>query len=103
MPRRTRAGQPPFCDAPQARSPLGDLTPAYLSADRGHATSPLVAASAARGTCAVILPRRQRRQPRAYDLVRYAQPQAVERLFSRLAPWPRATTSWLPILWPLFN
>ncbi|RZJ56679.1 MAG: IS5/IS1182 family transposase, partial [Hymenobacter sp.] len=71
---------------------LGDLAPAYLIADRGYDADPLVAALAARGTCAVIPPRRKRRQPRAYDPVRYAQRQPVERLFSRLKQFRRVAT-----------
>lgn len=71
-------------DAPQALPLLGNLAPAYLIAARGYDAGPLVAALAARGTCAAIPPRRKRRQPRAYDPVRYAQRQPVEGLFSRL-------------------
>lgn len=84
------AGQRP--DAPQALPLLGDLAPAYLLADRGYDADPLVAALAARGTCAVIPPRRKRRHPRSYDPVRYAQRQAVERLCSRLKQFRRVAT-----------
>jgi len=59
-------------DAPQALPLLTDLAPAYLIADRGYDADSLVTALAARGTVAVIPPRRKRRQPRAYDPVRYA-------------------------------
>lgn len=52
----------------------------------------MVAAWAARGSCAVIPPRRKRRQPRAYDPLRYAQRQPVERLFSRLKQFRRVAT-----------
>ena len=65
------AGQRP--DAPPALPLLDGLAPAYLIADRGYDADPLVAALAARGTCALIPPRRKRRTPRAYDAVRYAQ------------------------------
>ncbi|RZK21851.1 MAG: hypothetical protein EOO63_18675 [Hymenobacter sp.] len=70
---------------PQPRRPTGLaivrwLAPAYLIADRSYDSDPLVAALAARGTCAVILPRHKRRHPRAYA----AQRQPVERLFSWL-------------------
>jgi transposase len=51
-------------DAPQALPLLGDLAPAYLIANRGYDADPLAAALAARGTCAVISPRRKRRPPR---------------------------------------
>ena len=71
-------------DAPQALPLLDGLAPAHLIADRGYDSDPLVAALAARGTCAVIPPRRKRRHPRAYDAARYAQRHPVERLFSRL-------------------
>jgi transposase len=60
------------------------LAPAYVVADRGYDSDPLVAALAARGTCAVILPRRKRQHPRAYDVARYAQRHPVGQLFSRL-------------------
>ncbi|MDB5270735.1 MAG: transposase [Hymenobacter sp.] len=49
-------------DAPQALPLLDGLAPAYLIANRGYDSDPLVAA---RGTQAVILPRRKRRTPRA--------------------------------------
>ena len=57
---------------PQALSLFADLALAYLIADRGYDADPLVAALAACCTLAVIPPRRKRRQPRAYDPVRYA-------------------------------
>ena len=79
-------------DAPQALPLLDGLTPAYLIADRGYDSDPLVAALAARGTCAVIPPRRKRRHPRAYDAARYAQRHPVERLFSRLKQFRRVAT-----------
>ncbi len=71
---------------------LEGLAPAYVVADRGYDSDPLVAALAARGTQAVIPPRRNRRQPRAYDAARYAQRHAVERLFSRLKQFRRVAT-----------
>lgn len=71
-------------DAPQALPLLEGLAPAYVVAERGYDADPLVAVLAARGSCAVIPPRRKRRTPRAYDAVRYAQRHPVERLFSRL-------------------
>jgi len=77
-------------DAPQALP--ADSAPAYLIADRGYDTDPLVAALTARGTCAVIPPSRKRRYPRPYDPVRYAQRQPVERLFSRLKQFRRVAT-----------
>jgi transposase len=79
-------------DAPQALPLLAGLTPAYLIADRGYDSDPLVAALAARGTCAVIPPRRKRRHPRDYDVARYAQRHPVERLFSRLKQFRRVAT-----------
>lgn len=81
-------------DAPQASPLLEGLAPAYLIADRGDDSGPLVAALAARGTCAAIPPRRKRRHPRAYDAARYAQRQPVERLFSRLKQLRRVATSY---------
>ena len=87
---RLTAGQ---ChDAPQALPLLDGLAPGYLVADRGYDADPLVAALAARGTCAVIPPRRKRRHPRAYDAARYAQRHPVERLFSRLKQFRRVAT-----------
>ena len=44
-------------NAPQALPLLAGLAPAHLIADRGYDADPLVAALAARGTCAVIPPR----------------------------------------------
>ena len=79
-------------DAPQALPLLMGLSPAFVVADRGYDSDPFVAALAARGTCAVIPPRRKRRHPRAYDPVRYAQRHPVERLFSRLKQFRRVAT-----------
>jgi transposase len=79
-------------DAPQALPLLKELTPAYVVADRGYDSDPLVAMLAARGICAVIPPRRKRRTPRPYDAVRYAQRHPVERLFSRLKQFRRVAT-----------
>ena len=79
-------------DAPQALPLLEGLAPAYLIADRGYDSDPLVAELARRGTQAVIPPRRKRRQPRAYDEPRYAQRHPVERLFSRLKQFRRVAT-----------
>jgi transposase len=79
-------------DAPQALPLLGDRAPAYLIADRGYDSDPLVAALAARGTQAVIPPRRKRRHPRTYDAARYAQRHPIERLFSRLKQFRRVAT-----------
>ena len=79
-------------DAPQAVPLLEGLAPAYLIADRGYDSDPLVAALAARGTQAVIPPRRKRRHPRAYEPARYAQRHPVERLFSRLKQFRRVAT-----------
>jgi transposase len=63
---------------------LGDLATAYLIADRGYDSDSFVAALAARGTQAVIPPRRKRCHPRTYDAARYAQRHPVEHFFSRL-------------------
>lgn len=79
-------------DAPRALPLLYNLAPAYLLAGRGYNADPLVAALAARGTSVVILPRRERRQPRAYDPIRYAQRQAIKQLFSRLKLFRRVAT-----------
>lgn len=79
-------------DAPHALPLLQGLAPAYLIADRGYDSDPLVAALAARGTHAVIPPRRKRRHPRTYDAARYAQRHPVERLFSRLKQFRRLAT-----------
>jgi transposase len=79
-------------DAPQALPLLAGLAPAFVVADRGYDSDPLVAALAASGTCAVIPPRRKRRNPRAYDALRYAQRHPVERLFSRLKQFRRIAT-----------
>ena len=79
-------------DAPQALPLLPGLAPAYLVADRGYDADPLVAALAARGTRAVIPPRRKRRHPREYDAARYAQRHHIERLFSRLKQFRRIAT-----------
>ena len=79
-------------DAPQALPLLEALAPAWLIADRGYDSDPLVAALTARGTCAVIPPRRTRHTPRAYDATRYVQRQAIERLFSRLKQFRRVAT-----------
>ena len=96
--RRPRPASAPGLECrPAPRCPTGLATarragPSYLIADRGYDADPLVAALAARGTCAVIPPRRKRRHPRAYDAARYAQRHPVERLFSRLKQFRRVAT-----------
>ena len=79
-------------DAPQALPLPEGLAPAYPVADRGDDSDLLVAAHAARGSCAVIPPRRKRRYPRAYNPARYAQRHPIERLFSRLKQFRRVAT-----------
>lgn len=71
---------------------LKGLAPAYVVADRSYDSDPLVAGLAARGTCAVIPPRRKRRTQQTYDAARYAQRHPVERLFSRLRQYRREKT-----------
>lgn len=90
--RRCRLSAGQRHDAPQALPLLDGLAPAYLVADRGYDSDAFVAALAARGTCAVIPPRRKRRHPRPYDAARYAQRHPVERLFSRLKQFRRVAT-----------
>jgi transposase len=68
------------------------LTPAYVVANRAYDSDPLVAARATRGIGAVLPPRRNRRHPRPYQAARYAQRQAIERLFSRLKHFRRLAT-----------
>jgi len=79
-------------DAPQALPLLDGLAPAYLIADRGYDSDPLVAALADRGVQAVIPPWRKRCHPRSYDPARYGQRHPVERLFSRLKQFRRVAT-----------
>ena len=79
-------------DAPHALPLLEGLAPAYLIADRGYDSDPLVAALAARGIQAVIPPRRKRRHPRAYGPACYAQRYPVKRLFSRRKQFRRLAT-----------
>lgn len=79
-------------DAPQALPLLTGLSPVYIVADRGYDSDLLVATLAARGTCAVIPPRRKRRHPRVYNTARYAQCHPIERLFSRLKQFRRVAT-----------
>ena len=71
---------------------LDRLKPAYLIADRGYDSDPLVAALATRGTLAVISSQRKRHDPRAYDAARYTQHYCVERLLSRFQQFRRVTT-----------
>lgn len=66
--------------------------PASIALLEGLRPASLVAAFAARGTCAVIPPRRKRRHPRDYDALRYAHRHSVERLFSRLKQFRRVAT-----------
>ncbi|MBO2012946.1 transposase [Hymenobacter negativus] len=79
-------------DAPQALPLLNDLAPAYRISDRSDDSAPLVAVLTARGTQAVIPPRRKRRNPHAYDAALDAQHHPVERLFRSLKQLRRAAT-----------
>ncbi len=79
---------------------LGELPPAHLLADRSYDAGPV--SLAARGTYAIISPRCKRYCPCLYYPVRYAQRQAIERLFSRLkrqfaARYDKPNKHWLAL------
>jgi len=76
---RLTAGQRPA--APQSLPLRAGLAPAYFIA---YHYDSLGAALTACRTQALILPRRKRRTPQAYDAARYAQCCPIERLFSQL-------------------
>src|SRR3546814_19587508 len=66
---------------------------AELVADKGYDSQALREWLEARGTQAVITPRRNRKIQYDYDKVIYRQRNVIERMFCRLKDWRRIATS----------
>jgi transposase len=69
-------------DAPQALPLLQNLASAFIVADRGYDSDPLVAVLGAYVTQTVVLPPHMPCTPRRYDVASCAQSYQVEQLFS---------------------
>ncbi len=63
-----------------------------LIADRGYDSNPFRAALAERGITACIPPKKNRKQPIAYDRALHRQRHRIEIAFGRLKDWRRIAT-----------
>ena len=79
-------------DVTQAEALLNGLTMGAVVADRGYDADWLVARIAAAGAEAVIPPKANRIERRAYDANLYADRNKIERLFGRLKHYRRVAT-----------
>ena len=79
-------------DITQAPTLIKDLRPQAVVGDRGYDANALVTLINAAGATAVIPPRANRREPRAYDRHVYKDRNLVERFFNRLKQFRRIAT-----------
>jgi transposase len=79
-------------DMSQAEALIRDLPADHVIADKGYDSSAFVATIEAAGAEAVIPPRSNRKEPRAYDAHLYRERNLVERLFGRLKECRRVAT-----------
>lgn len=76
----------------QAEALIRDLPAGHVIADKGYASSALVATIVASGAAAVIPPRSNRREPRDDDTHMYRERNQMERLCGRLKECRRLAT-----------
>jgi putative transposase len=79
-------------DVTQAAALLAGYQPEAVLADKGYDSDALVQAIEATGAAAVIPPKRNRKEPRAYDRVVYKERNQVERFMNRLKHYRRVAT-----------
>jgi len=79
-------------DITQAHTLIAGLRPQVVVGDRGYDADALVAQINAAGAAAVIPPRSNRREQRAYDRHVYKDRNLVERFFNRLKQFRRIAT-----------
>lgn len=79
-------------DITQASTLIEDLSTRTVIGDRGYDADTLEARIHAAGAQAVILPRRNRTEPRVYDRPLYKDRNLVEHFFNRLKQFRRIAT-----------
>jgi transposase len=79
-------------DVSQADALLADHPVEVAIADKGYDSDPLVSRIEARGAEAVIPPRKNRTQPRAYDRERYKDRNLAERFWQKVKQYRRVAT-----------
>jgi len=79
-------------DVKQAEKLMEGVPAEVVIGDKGYDSDPLVEAIEAKGAEAVIPPRSNRKQPRAYDPERYKDRNLVERFFSKVKQFRRVAT-----------
>ena len=87
MPLRAFVTQGTTADCKQAVALIDGFTAEYLLADRGYDSDAIVRQAGAQGMCVVIPPRRNRKEPRAYDRELYKARYLVEKAFLYLKQW----------------
>ena len=79
-------------DVTQADALLEGYLPAAVIADKAYDSNPLIERIEARGTEAVIPPKRNRKQPRTFDEHWYKVRNLVERFLGRIKQFRRVAT-----------
>ncbi len=79
-------------DCTQAITLLARRQAEAVLADKGYDSDAIVQHIADMGAIAVVPPKRNRKQPREYDKIRYKQRNRIERCFSKLKHFRRFAT-----------
>jgi transposase len=87
MPVRVIVTAGPVADCTQAGALIEGLEADYLIADKGYDTNAIVEMAEASGAEAVIPPKSNRKEPRAYDKYLYKVRHLVENTFLKLKQW----------------
>jgi transposase len=79
-------------DVTQAEAILDGIVTQAIVADKAYDADPLIEIITQQGACAVIPPRENRREPRAFDTHQYKHRNLIERFFCRLKQFRRIAT-----------
>jgi transposase len=79
-------------DVTQGKALLAGYAPDAVIADKGYDSDALVQTIEARGAQAVIPPRENRKEPRAYDQHTYKERNQIERFINRIKQYRRVAT-----------
>ena len=77
----------PVADCTQAEGLIEGIDAAYLLADKGYDSDAIIEAAEHQGIQSVIPPKKNRKQPRAYDKELYKMRHLVENAFLHLKRW----------------
>jgi transposase len=78
--------------APQAPALLADMRAAYVVADKGYDSQKILDLIEEQEAVAVIPPRKNRKEPRAYDRELYKRRNVIERTIHKLKDYRRIAT-----------